>query len=248
MSTNHYFQAGLPMGRTSEQLLYEDIIIECLSIYGHDVYYLPRQTYNKDLILNEDALSNYSYAYAIEMYLTDVTGFQGEGDLLSKFGVELRDTANFIVARRRWDEIVARDGEAQLTTRPAEGDLIYFPRTTSLFEIRRVDTSDPFYQVNKLYVFTLQCELVQYSSEVINTGIDEIDQITDDQSLDIGAYEVLLENGDAMLLEYETNASLILESFTLSQIDPAAQNDKFETEIDILDFTDRNPFGEVYNQ
>ena len=235
------------MGRTSEQLLYEDMIIECLKIYGHDVYYLPRQTFNKDVILNEDALSNYTFAYAIEMYLTDVQGFQGEGDLLSKFGVELRDSANFIVARRRWEEIVARDGEAQLESRPAEGDLIYFPRTQSLFEIRRVDTSDPFYQVNKLYVFQLQCELIQYSSEVINTGIDEIDQITSDRSLDVGAYEVLLENGDNLILEYETKASMILENFVIANIDASAQNETFETEIDILDFTDRNPFGEVYN-
>ena len=235
------------MGRTSEQLLYEDMIIECLKIYGHDVYYLPRQTFNKDVILNEDALSNYTFAYAIEMYLTDVQGFQGEGDLLSKFGVELRDSANFIVARRRWEEIVARDGEAQLESRPAEGDLIYFPRTQSLFEIRRVETSDPFYQVNKLYVFQMQCELVQYSSEVINTGINEIDQVTSDRSLDVGAYEVLLENGDNLILEYETKASMILENFVIANIDASAQNETFETEIDILDFTDRNPFGEVYN-
>lgn len=248
MATNHYFQSGLPMGRSSESLLYEDIIIECMKIYGHDVYYLPRQTVNEDVILNEDSLNNYPYAYALEMYLSNVLGFEGEGDLLTKFGVEIRDTATFIVARRRWDEVVARDGFAQLNTRPAEGDIVYFPRTKSFFEIRRVETKDPFFQVNKLYVYALECELLQYSSETINTGIDEIDGVVEDKSLNIQDYQLLMENGNKFIYEYETNSYAILESFNMGLIDAAAQNEDFETEISILDFTDRNPFGEVYNE
>lgn len=218
-----------------------------MKIYGHDVYYLPRKTVNEDLILSEDALNNYPFAYPIEMYLSNVMGFEGEGDLLTKFGVEIRDTATFVVSRRRWDEIVARDGQAQLTTRPAEGDVIYFPRTQSLFEIRRVETLDPFFQVGKLFVFQMQCELVQYSSELYETGISEIDQIVSDRALDVQSYEVLLENNDKVLLEFETKSSMILESFNISLIDPLAQNENFELEIDVLDFTETNPFGEVYN-
>lgn len=247
MSTNHYFQSGLPGGRASEQLLHEDLIIECMKIYGHDVYYLPRQTVNQDVILNEDALNNYPFAYPIEMYLSNVMGFEGEGDLLTKFGVEIRDTATFVVSRRRWDEIVARDGQVQLTGRPAEGDLIYFSRTQSLFEIRRVESLDPFFQVGKLYVYSLQCELMQYSSEGINTGIADIDSIVEESALDIQSYQLLAENDDKLILEYESNSYVILESFNLELIDPLAQNEAFETEISILDFTDRNPFGEVYN-
>lgn len=247
MAVNHYFQAGIPGGRSSEQLLYEDLIIECLKIYGFDLYYIPRTSVNEDLIFTEDPLNSFNRSYAIEMYLSNVDGFQGEGDLLSKFGVELRDTANFIVSRRRWDEIVGRDGFAQLSTRPAEGDLLYFPLTKSLFEIRKVVTSDPFFQVGKLYVYQLQCELFQYSSEVIDTGITEIDSIADNNAMDVQSYQLLLEDGSKILYEYETASTVILESFNMTLIDTDAQNEYFETEIDILDFTDRNPFGEVFN-
>jgi hypothetical protein len=247
MAINHYFQSGRSIGRASEQLLHEDLIIECMKIYGHEVYYLPRKTVNRDLIFTEDALNKYENAYDIEMYLSNVMGFEGEGDLLTKFGVEIRDTANFIVSRRRWDQVVARAGQAQLSTRPAEGDIIYFPKTQSIFEIRRVETLNPFFQVGKLYVYGLQCELVQYSSEIISTDIGEINSVVDEASLNIKDFEVQLESGDTMLLEYETTSHLILESFNLANYDSSAQNDAFEGEIDILDFTDRNPFGEVYN-
>lgn len=245
MATNHYFQSGIPGGRSSEQLLMEDLIIECLKIYGFDVYYIPRTTVNEDDILTEDPLNKYDNAYPLEMYLSNVTGFEGEGDLLTKFGVEIRDSATFIVARRRWDEVVARDGNAQLTTRPAEGDILYFPLTKSYFEIRKVETRDPFFQVGKLYVYKLECELMQFSSERFDTGISEIDSGAGDQAIDIGSYEVILENGDNFLLEYYAPATLILESFNLSTIDPTAQNETFKSEIDILDFSERNPFGEI---
>ena len=103
MATSHYFQSGVPGGRSSEQLLIEDLIIECMKIYGFDTYYLPRKTVYEDGILNEDALNSYDDAYALEMYMQNVTGFEGDGDLLTKFGVEIRDTATFLVARRRWE-------------------------------------------------------------------------------------------------------------------------------------------------
>ena len=248
MAVNHYFQAGIPGGRASEQLVVEDLIIECLKIYGFELFYLPRQTVYKDEILNEDALNNYTVAYNLEMYMSNVQGFEGEGDLLTKFGVEIRDQATFIVSRRRWDEVVAKDGLAQLTTRPAEGDLLYFPLTKSYFEIRRVETRNPFFQLGKVYVYQLDCELFQYSSERVDTGDTEIDSIEGDYSLDIQNYQMLMENGDKMIFEYETNAYMILESFNTSTIDKLAQNEDFESDIDIIDFTDKNPFGEVYNQ
>lgn len=245
MATNFYFQSGIPGGRSSEQLLVEDIIIECLKIYGFDVYYIPRISVNQDDILTEDALNKYTNAYPLEMYLSNVMGFEGEGDLLTKFGVEIRDSATFIVSRRRWDDVVAKDGVAQSTVRPLEGDILYFPLTKSYFEIRRVETRDPFFQVGKLYVYGLQCELMQFSGEEFTTGVAEIDDQAAERTFDVGAYEILLEDGSEFLLEYYTRSVLISEAFNLSEIDPSAQNENFETEIDILDFSEINPFGEV---
>lgn len=245
MPTNVYFQSGIPGGRSSEQLLMEDLIIECLKIYGFDVYYIPRVSVNQDDILTEDVLNKYTHAYPLEMYLSNITGFQGEGDLLTKFGVEIRDSANFIVSRRRWDDTVAKDGIAQLTTRPAEGDVLYFPLTKSYFEIRRVESRDPFFQLGKLYVYTLECELMQFSSEVFETGVTEIDNTPANKSVDITAYEILLEDGSDFLLEFYTRSVLINEAYNLSEIDASAQNETFEGEIDILDFSEINPFGEV---
>ena len=245
MPTNFYFQAGAPVGRSSEQLLMEDLIIECLKIYGFDTYYMPRQSSNEDLILGEDTLNNFTNAYPLEMYMQNVSGFEGDGDLMTKFGVEIRDTVTFLVSRRRWDEVVARSGNAQLTTRPAEGDIIYFPLTKAYFEIRRVEAKDPFFQVGKLYVYKLQCELLQYSSERFDTGVDEIDNTASDKSIDVNEYNILLENSSRILLEYYTPSAIISENYTLNTILPNVQNEDFSKNIDVLDFTEVNPFGEI---
>ena len=245
MATNFYFQSGIPGGRSSEQLLMEDIIIECLKIYGFDTYYLPRNAVNEDVILGEDTLNNYESAYPLEMYMQNVTGFEGDGNLMSKFGVEIRDTATFIVARRRWDEVIARSGDAVLTTRPAEGDIIYFPLTKAFFEIKFVESTDPFFQVGKLYVYKLQCELMQYSSEKFDTGVSEIDSIADGDSLDINEFNLLLQSSDRVLLEEYSPAGIILQSYNLSSILPNVDNEDFRGEISVLDVSERNPFGEI---
>jgi hypothetical protein len=236
------------MGLRSESHLHEDLIIECLKIYGFEVYYINRKTVNEDLILNEDTLSKFTSAYSIEMYLENVEGFSGDGALMSKFGLEIRDTATFIVSRRRWELSIGRSGNAILNNRPAEGDLIFFPLTKSFFEIRRVVATNPFFQVGQLYVYKLDCELYQYSSEEIKTNIDEIDSAIEDSTFTISDYELLLESGDKILLEYEIVSSIIKEDFLLRNIDKIADNEVFETNItDILDFSERNPFGEIYN-
>ena len=245
MATNFYFQSGIPGGRSSEQLLMEDIVIECLKIYGFDTYYIPRATVNEDKILGEDVLNQYTSAYPLEMYMQNVTGFEGDGDLLTKFGVEFRDTATFVVARRRWDEVIARSGDAVLTTRPAEGDIVYFPLTKAYFEIKRVDATDPFFQVGKLYVYKLQCELMQYSSERFDTGVSEIDSIADSDSLDINEFNLLLQSGDRALLEEYSPAGIVLQSYNLGTIMPNVDNEDFRGEISVLDFSERNPFGEI---
>ena len=223
----------------------EDIIIECLRIYGFDTFYIPRQAVNEDDILGEDALNNYTSAYPLEMYMQNVTGFEGDGDLLTKFGVEIRDTATFIVSRRRWDEVIARSGDAVLTTRPAEGDIVYFPLTKAYVEIKMVQSMDPFFQVGKLYVYKLQCELMQFSSERFDTGISEIDSQAADHSLDINEFNVLLETGDRFLLEYYTESCLVLQSYNVSTILPNVINETLTGEISVLDFSEHNPFGEL---
>jgi len=248
-TVNRYFQSGKSIGRSSEQNLYEDLIIESMKIYGWEVYYLPRKSNSLDSILTEDPLNTFEYAYPIEMYLENTMGFSGDGELMSKFGLEIKDTGNFIVARKRWAEVAGSTGNTILS-RPAEGDLIYFPKSRSFFEIRKVEGHEPFYQVGKLFVYKMMCELFQYSNERFSTGIDEIDSLTYEASLVIGDHEILQENGESLLLEMNALTPIVLEDYSLSDdghVQIGADNEKFDENIDnILDFSERNPFGEVY--
>ena len=172
MATNVYFS---PKHRP-EQHLYEDLVIESLKMYGQDVLYIPRQLIAQDELLNED-YSKFTDAYAIEMYIETNDGFAGEGDLLSKFGVEIRDQATFVVAKRRWEQLVGVWNNSINNVRPSEGDLIYLPLSKSLFEIRFVEHEQPFYQLNNLPVYELRCELFEYNQEELETGVREIDAI-----------------------------------------------------------------------
>jgi hypothetical protein len=235
------------MGRRSESLLHEDLILECIKIYGFDVFYIPRVAVNRDMILNEDPTNKYEDAFNVEVYLENTTGFGGT-DLLSKFGVEIQDTATFILARRRWEEVIGRKNASVLPKRPAEGDLLYFPLTKSFFEIKYVEVKDPFFQVGKLYVYKLECELFQYSHEQISTEIAEIDNIIDKYEQG-DAYTLVFEDDSQFLLETSSPSPFHLETFDINTTDKNAQNDDFETTVtDILDFTERNPFGEVYTR
>ena len=173
MATNHYFSQKVK----SEQNLYEDIIIESLKIYGQDVYYLPRDIVNEDKILGEDVPSRFNSAYKVEMYIENTEGFDGEGDLFTKFGVEIRDQATFIVSRRRWNQTVSRyDNEIQ-GIRPLEGDVIYLPLSNSMFQIMAVEHEQPFYQLSNLPTYKLRCELFEYGGEDLDTGVEVIDDI-----------------------------------------------------------------------
>lgn len=173
MATNHYFSQKVK----SEQNLYEDIIIETLKIYGQDVYYLPRDLVNEDKILGEDVPSRFNSAYKVEMYIENTEGFEGEGDLFTKFGVEIRDQATFIVSRKRWNQTVSRYDNDINSTRPREGDVIYLPLSNSMFQIMAVEHEQPFYQISNLPTYKLRCELFEYSDEDLDTNIDSIDDI-----------------------------------------------------------------------
>lgn len=247
MPTNFYFQSGQTSGTTAEQRLIEDLIIESLKIYGHDVFYIPRTLVDRDTIFDEDTLSKFTQAYPLEMYLENVNGFEGEGDLFTKFGIEIRDQATFVLAKRRWDDLVLTSGGTfTQTLRPSEGDLLYFEKTGSIFEIKLVEFQDPFYQANKLYVFRLQCELFEYSSEQFDTGITKLDEVEDNNSLDMFLYQMLKEDGGLLL--YEDGGSMIKEDFAEQRSNANTDNEDFSTlnTLDgILDFSEVNPFGEI---
>ena len=173
MATNLYFSQKV----RSEQHLYEDIVIESLKMYGQDVFYLPRDIVNEDTILGDDVVSSFNSSHVIEMYIENTEGFEGEGDLFTRFGVEIRDEATFIVARKRWEQIIQRYDNEITSTRPSEGDLIYLPMSKSLFQISHVEHEQPFYQLSNLPVYKMRCQLFEYAGEDLDTGIDTIDDI-----------------------------------------------------------------------
>jgi len=173
MPTNHYFSRGT----INEQYLYEDLIIEAMQIYGHDVFYLPRTLVNKDQLFGESALSKFSDSYMIEMYMDTVEGYEGEKEIITRFGLEIRDETTFTVSRRRWLDLVSLDANLITSVRPNEGDWIYMPTVQRLFEISFVDVDDPFFQIDNLPVYKLYARTVEYSDERIDTGIDAIDKI-----------------------------------------------------------------------
>lgn len=247
MPTNFYFQSGLTSGTTNEQRLVEDLVIESLKIYGQDIYYLPRTQVATDNIFDEDTLSQFNQAYPLEMYIQNVDGFEGQGDLFTKFGIEIRDQATFVLSKRRWEQLVDTSGGTfALDARPAEGDLLFFPLTGSMFEIKLVDFQNPFYQLSKINVFNLQCETFEYSSEVINTGIEVIDNIYEEQNIDMFLFQFLQEDGTLLL--QEDNTSIILEDYALTKSTERTDNTDFITENeadDIIDFSEINPFGEI---
>lgn len=171
MPRNVYFSQAVK----SEQHLYEDLIIESLGIYGQDVYYIPRTIVNRDSVLNDDPASTFDDAYLMEMYIDNPEGFDGAGDLYSKFGLDIKDEATFIVSRRRWDDRVGVFHSAVENPRPTEGDLIFLPMTNSFFEISFVEDEQPFYQLQNVPVYTMKCSLFEYNDEDFETGIVGID-------------------------------------------------------------------------
>lgn len=183
MPTNTYFSGKVK----SEQNLYEDIVIESLKMYGQETYYLPRTIVERDFILGEPVESQFSDAYMIEMYIENTEGFGGEGDLMSKFGLEIRDTATFIVAKRRWEQLVGFWNNELDIFRPKAGDIIYLPMSKSFFQIDMVEHEQPFYQLQNLPTYKIQCSQFEFAAEDFDTGISEIDRIEE-----LNAYSVTL--------------------------------------------------------
>ena len=164
-------------GSSQEQMFMGNLINESIELYGQDIYYLPRTYVNKDTIFQEVESSNFTQALSVRAYVNNVEGWEGQGELLSKFGVRIEDKTTFIFSRTKFTEKVDDNAALNVEGRPNEGDLIWFPTTKHLFEIKFVEAEKPFYQLGKGYVWECQCELFEYSDEKIDTGVAEIDAI-----------------------------------------------------------------------
>ena len=227
MPTNTYFRN---FDARNEQELLHSLVTESIQIYGHDVNYIPRTLVNEDKILGEDSISEYKDAYSIEMYIKSVDGFEGEGDLVSKFGLEIRDQIVFSVARRAFEGL-------DIGVRPKEGDLIYFPLTEKLFQIMFVEHETPFYQTGALPTFDLTCELFTYSDEKIDTGVEEVDVIEQKQSL-VRTFE--LESVSGTFTEGET-----VTGGTSSKTAEVARWDSSTSYLYLINLTGNFSVGEI---
>ena len=174
---------------SSEQDLYENIIIESMKIYGQEVQYIPRTLVNEDTIFGEDAVSRFDRAYQIEMYLENLDNFDGEQEIFTKFGLEIRDRATLHVSRKRWNREIGQNVEYN---RPREGDLIYLTLSDQIFEIMRVIDDRPFYQLSDLPTYRMEIELFEYNDEDFDTNIAGIDEIEKDY-----AYQYILTLTDS---------------------------------------------------
>lgn len=180
MAINRYFNNFPGKNRfNNEHHLMEDVIVESIEIMGHQVYYIPRESFDEgDMIFGEYAKSKFEKAYSIEAYLANVEGFEGDGDFFSKFGLEIRDTSNFIISRRSF----ARGLPTTLRIRPQEGDLVYVPLMHRMFEIKFIEKKLMFYSLGNRepYIYEMRCELFRFSEDAIDTGVKEIDQIEEE--------------------------------------------------------------------
>ena len=183
MALNPFFLQG----SANEQRLIQELINEQLKIYGVEVTYIPRKFVRKETIIKEVTSSKFDDNFALEAYVANYEGYSGSGDILTKFGMSLKDELTLIVSKERFEDFISPflvamdDDEIVLASRPREGDIVYFPLGRRLFEIKFVEHEQPFYQLGKTYVYELKCELFEYEDEVLDTTLDEVDQTIQDQ-------------------------------------------------------------------
>ena len=278
-------------GTHAEKRLYEDLIIEQLKVFGNDVYYMPRENISQDDILG-NTTDKFTDAYSIEMYVEDVNGFAGQGDLIGKFGLEIRDELTFVVSRRQFEILVDNPSNTLNINRPKEGDIIWMPLFKKFWQVDFVEDEDPMYLINDLPIFKLKCSAWEYSSESVETGVLDIDEKLDTITQDVLENQITLESGttssgallsenitgdiqallseagdtivdetdsDNIILEDDPNylEYIILEDAVTENMasdtnygdnksfDAAAGLDDFDSDNDIFDFSERNPFGDV---
>jgi len=216
MAINPYFKS-----QREEQDVLEDLAIETIKIHGQDMVYMPRTLVNEDSLFGEDVQSAFNDGYEVEMYISTVDGFEGEGDIIARFGLQISDTCTLVVSRKRFTQLVTANDSDIL--KPREGDLIFFPLTGGIFEITFVEDENPFYQLGRLYTYDLKCELKKYSRETLNTGWSEIDSKDSDRDnpvmvINIGGHtgefrigEIITEGGGgtAEVVSWDTNSNTL---------------------------------------
>jgi len=240
MPTNVYFNQ---YDYAPEQVLYEDLVIESIQIYGHDVKYIPRVLNNYDELYTEDTISSFENTIDIEMYVKSVDGFTGDGIFLSKYGLEIRDEVTFTVAKRRFERQVT--GVDPSRNVPKEGDLIYFPLNKKPFQIKFVDYKPFFYQLGKLQTYDLVCELFEYSSETFNTGNTEIDEIQ--TKFDFNVHQGSLVTQDGFMLKTQNGEALLQVEWQSDSVDYGSDNEYVRDEAvanGIFDWSELDPFSE----
>jgi hypothetical protein len=243
MARNVFFNN---FNNSSEQNLIEDLIIESIGIYGIEAYYLPKTYYDYDSLYGESDSGMFKEFYTTDMYINTVEGFGGEGDFLSKFGVEQRDTMTMSVARRTFESDVGAPDLANLT-RPREGDLIWFPLNNKLYSVNFVEHEPVFYQMGALQFYELRLEMFEYSSERFDTGIQEIDQLETNRSMDIELNGVFMMETGELPIHDERGERIILSGYAENDQDDItdSENTFIETQADnFIDFTDKDPFSE----
>jgi hypothetical protein len=223
MATNVYFRN---YDNFNEQNLIDDLVIESIQVYGIDIDYISGE-FNKDrdVIFNENDTPLYDEMYEFEVYVKNVDGFEGEGDFMSRFGLEIRDTVTFAVAIRTFERHVTRKDAEKI--RPKENDIIWMPLNQKMYRITYVEHESVFYQSGALQVYDMKCELMEYSNERFDTGRYEIDHYFDD------------------VTTVMTGNNAVTTLTQLANTDPISQNFDFEsTADDILDFSEIDPFSE----
>lgn len=239
MAVSTYFDNFSNLG---EQQLLQDLGTEMIQRYGIDVYYMPRSHVNIDRLWNEDTLSEFNQATLIEVYIKTFSGWQGEGDLMQKFGISMADQITFSMMRNRWAEeftVFQQD-----LIRPLEGDFIYLPLTRALFEVKFVEHESNFYQTGLLTYYDIKAERVNFSSEKVQTGVPEIDDIGSKFTNAADDFFLVDQAGDP-LLAGDGNA-LMEGQFDTDKIDPSTQSSLFSSEgRAFIDFSKTNPFGEI---
>lgn len=239
MTTNFYFNN---FQNSQEQLLIEDLVLESIKIYGHDMWYCPRTLVAKDDIYGEDTISEYNSSYLIDLYIKNVDSYEGDGTFLSKFNLEIRDQMTLTVSFRNFMNEV---GSIATIDRPREGDLIYIPMLDRLFIIKYVSKNAVFYQMGSIQMYDLVCEMFEYSSERLNTGIEAIDSIEKDLSLDASNYSLLTQDG--FIITDQDGYQIIQNGYNFENQarDPYEDNTEFQLEGEsILDWTQIDPFSE----
>ena len=233
---NRYFKKGV----ASEQNMVQGLWTEAIQVQGATFYYLPRSLQKKDNIFGEDVLSSFEVALPIEMYIDNFNNWQGDQEIISKFGLEIRKQMVLSVSATRWKTEVAKISAGMwVSSRPQEGDLIYDPMTRALLEIKFTDHDDEFYQLNTNYRYQMTCEIFRYGQETISTGITDIDVTSD---IDLMNYQLLNEDG-TMLLQ-EDGFTILNDIGTASANERKDNSQDFSTESVFIDFNINNPFLE----